>query len=101
MTARPDTTSSLEDRVAALERIVMQLVGAADQLVQVEEDGPPRPPGRWLRMKAAARATGYSVSGLKKMCERGSITFDYEGPHRLINVATVPRKVSKVSKVPA
>jgi hypothetical protein len=100
MTARLGTASTLRealDLIAALtERVV---VLEAER--QVREDGSPRPSGRWLRLKAAARVTGYSVSGLKKMCQQDRIVFDYDGPHRKINVDTVPRKVSKVSKVPA
>jgi hypothetical protein len=92
----------LEDRVSALEHTVALLVAALEgrrQDTPVDEDGPPRERGKWLRMKAAARATGYSVSGLKKMCQSGRCVFDYEGPHRLINIDTVSRKVPKASKV--
>jgi hypothetical protein len=102
MTARPDASSSLEERVAALERIVAQLLGGGDQLVALGgEDGPARPPGRWLRMKAAAKATGRSVSGLKKLCRQGRVVFDDDAPCRLINIDTVPARVTKVPKVTA
>jgi hypothetical protein len=98
-TARPGPTL-LEDRVAALEHTVALLVAALEARLVVDEDGTsPRERGKWLRLKAAARATGYSVSGLKKMCQSGRCVFDYEGPHRLINIDTVPRKVPKVSVV--
>jgi hypothetical protein len=85
-----DLIAALTARVAVLE---------AER--QVREDGPARPPGRWLRMKAAARATGRSVSGLKKLCRQGRVVFDDDAPCRLINVDSVPRKrVFKVSKMP-
>jgi hypothetical protein len=64
------------------------------------EDGRSRPPGRWLRMKAAAKATGRSVSGLKKLCRQGRVVFDDDAPRRLINVDSVPARVAKVPKVP-
>jgi hypothetical protein len=99
MTSRPDATPSLEARVAVLEALVAQLVGQL--VVQPDEDGPARPPGRWLRMKAAARATGRSVSGLKRLCRLGIVVFDDDAPCRLINIDTVPRKrVPKVPKMP-
>jgi hypothetical protein len=93
MTARPDATQSLEERVGALEALVAQLVG---QLVgQPDEDGPARARGKWLRTKAAAAATGYSVSGLKKLCREGRCVYDDDAPRRLINIDSVPRKCPK------
>jgi hypothetical protein len=100
MTARPDATQSLEERVAALERIVAQIVGQL--VVQPDEDGPARPAGRWMRTKAAAKATGRSVSGLKRLCRLGIVVFDDDAPCRLINIDTVPRKrVPKMPKMPS
>jgi hypothetical protein len=85
-----DLIAALTERVAALE---------AGQ--RVSEDGVPRRAGRWVRMKAAAKATSRSVSGLKKLCRQGRVVFDDDAPCRLINVDTVPRKVPRVPRVPA
>jgi hypothetical protein len=86
---------SIVKRVTELEALVGELlarIAALEAEKQAGEDGPPRPPGRWLGMKAAARATGRSVSGLKKLCRQDRIVFDFDGPHRLINIDTVPCK---------
>jgi hypothetical protein len=86
------------DLIAALTR----RVDALEAERRIKEDGPPRLSGQWLRMKAAARATGYSVSGLKKLCRQGRVVFDDDAPRRLINIDSVPRKrVPKVPVVPA
>ena len=78
-----------ETRLAALEACPI-----------VDEDGQPRAaPGRWLRMKVAAGETGYSESGLRRLCRLGRCVADYSGPHLLINVDSVPRRSVKVSKV--
>jgi hypothetical protein len=98
------TAPSIDRRVADLEALVSELLARITVLEaekQVREDGPPRPSGRWLRMKAAAKATGRSVSGLKKLCRQGRVVFDDDAPRRLINIDTVPRKVTKVPEVPA
>jgi hypothetical protein len=89
----------LQARVAALEGRPRGPSSSADP--PVGEDGKPRLSGRWMRLKQAARASGYSVSGLRKLCDRGRCTFDYSGPHRVINVASIPRRVVKVRKVPS
>jgi hypothetical protein len=97
-------TPVIDRRIADLETLVGELLARIVVLEaerQIREDGPPRPPGRWLRMKAAARATGRSVSGLKKLCRQGRVVFDDDAPRRLINIDTVPGKVTKVTKVPA
>jgi predicted DNA-binding transcriptional regulator AlpA len=74
-------------RIAVLEQPIQGLV---------EEDGSPRPPGRWLKMKQAMKVTGYSRSGLLKLCQDGRVRFDFDGPHRLIDVTSVaPRKCTK------
>jgi hypothetical protein len=101
MTAPAPSTDS---RIAALEALVGELLArlaAVENGQRAREDGPPRPSGRWLRMKAAAKATGRSVSGLKKLCRQGRVVFDDDAPCRLINIDSVPRKVSKVPKVPS
>ena len=49
---------SIVKRVTELEVLVGELLARIVVLEtekQVREDGPPRPPGRWLGMKAAAR----------------------------------------------
>jgi hypothetical protein len=79
-------------RIAELERLLTHAPAES-------EDGRSRPPGRWLRMKAAAKVTGRSVNGLKKLCRQGRVVFDDDAPRRLINVDTVPSRVSKVSVV--
>jgi hypothetical protein len=93
----------LEQRLADQARMIEHLQAKVAELearpVEDEDGQPPRERGKWLRLKAAARSTGYSVSGLKKMCQSGRCVFDYEGPHRLINIDTVSRKVPKVPKV--
>jgi hypothetical protein len=101
----------LVEQVAELQRLVRdqgaEIVAQAARIAALEgrpaddEDGAARPAGRWMRMKAAARATGRSVSGLKKLCRQGRVVFDDDAPRRLIDVGTVPRKVSKVPEVPA
>jgi hypothetical protein len=95
----------LERRVFGQDEVIAALVeriAALEAERQVREDGPPRPlSGRWLRMKAAARATGRSVSGLKKLCRQGRVVFDDDAPCRLINIDSVPARVAKVPKVPA
>jgi hypothetical protein len=97
------------DRIAALERVVAdqaRTIEAQDVRIAVfegksagDEDGTARPPGRWRRLKEASRRTGYSISGLKRLCRLGHVRFDYEGPHRLIDIDTVPSKLPKVPKV--
>jgi hypothetical protein len=87
----------IDRRVTELEALVRELLARIAVLEAerpVREDGPPRPPGRWLRMKAAAKATGRSVSGLKKLCRQGRIVFDDDAPRRLINIDTVPRRTN-------
>jgi hypothetical protein len=101
----------LVEQIAELQRLVRdqgaELVAQAGRIAELEarcgaahsEDGRSRLPGRWLRMKAAAKVTGRSVSGLKKLCRQGRVVFDDDAPRRLINVDSVPVRVSKVSKV--
>jgi hypothetical protein len=83
-------TSSLEARVAALERIVAQLLGAADQTADAAgEDGSPR---RWLPLAEAAQVTGYSPNGLRGLVRRGKALGRYRGPHLMVAVDTVPAR---------
>jgi hypothetical protein len=102
----------LLDRFEALERVVADQARVneeqAARITELErlvahpaesEDGAPRPAGNWLRMKAAAGETGYSESGLRRLCRLGRCVADYSGPHLLINVDSVPRRSVKVSKV--
>jgi hypothetical protein len=101
MTASASSTAS---RIAALEELVSELfarLAVMEAGQRVREDGPPRRTGRWLRTKAAAKATGYSVSGLKKLCRQGRVVFDDDAPRRLINIDTVPVRVPKVAEVPS
>jgi hypothetical protein len=64
-----------------------------------DEDGQPRPRGKWLRMKDAVRKTGYSESGLRRLCRLGQCVADCSAPHLLVNINSVPRRSVKVSKV--
>jgi hypothetical protein len=99
----------LVERVEALERqgaeqarVIEQLqakVAALEAQPADDEDGAARPAGKWLRMKAAAAATGYSEAGLRKVCREGRCAADYLGPHLLVNVDSVPRRSVKISKV--
>lgn len=103
----------LLDRIAALERFVADQArvneAQAARITELEallthasnpvecEDGQPCPPGVWCRMAEAMRRTSYSRSGLLKLCRQGKIRFDYEGAHRVIDVTSVPRKISSAS----
>jgi hypothetical protein len=82
-----------------LQQTVASLLAERDAAAAIVEDGAPRPPGRWRRMKEAMKATGYSESGLRRLCDLGRCAWDYEGPHRVIDVTTVPRRSAKVLKV--
>jgi hypothetical protein len=95
------------DLLDLLERVEQQLADQARMLAAQEaridalearpaddEDGRARLPGRWRGLKAASKATGYSVSGLRKMCDERRCVFDYSGPHRRINIDTVIRRGS-------
>jgi hypothetical protein len=74
-------------------------IAALEARPSEDEDGQPRSRGNWLRMKAAAGETGYSESGLRRLCRLGRCAADYSGPHLLVNVDSVPRRSVKVSKV--
>jgi hypothetical protein len=92
MTAPPAATSSLEERVAALERIVVRLLaGGAQPADAAAEDGSPR---RWLPLAEAAQVTGYSPNGLRGLVKRGKARGRYRGPHLTVAVDTVPHKVA-------
>jgi hypothetical protein len=83
--------------VEALARITA--LESRRQETSTEEDGAPRSPGRWLKMKQAMKVTGYSRSGLLKLCRQGRVRFDFDGPHRLIDVTSIAPRVRKVRKV--
>jgi hypothetical protein len=98
-------SEALEQRVCILEQIIvdqarritaLEAVQAAGD--DVNADGRPRL-GQWMKLKAAARASGYSESGLRKLARQGRIICDYDGPHLEINISSIPSKVLKVTKV--
>jgi hypothetical protein len=113
---RPDVLARLEalERTAADQAHVIEVQGARITALEalnigsdlgtsrapaVSEDGAPRPPGKWMRMKAAAAATGYSESGLRKMVRERRCVADFEGCHPLINIDSIPpRRGAKVRK---
>jgi hypothetical protein len=97
----------LVERLDVLEHIVRdqgaQLQAQAVRIAALEarpaddEDGEPLAAGEWCRMAEAMRRTFYSRSGLLKLCRQGKIRFDFEGAHRLIDISSVPRKISSAS----
>jgi hypothetical protein len=108
MTARLGTVLTIAERVELLEHRLAEALARISVLEDVPksgdvsaEDGSPRPPGRWLKMKPAVKVTGYSRSGLLKLCREGRARFDFDGPHRLIDVTSIVPRVHKVSKVSA
>jgi hypothetical protein len=84
--------ADLQVRVSELENSPRGTANPAEA-----EDGRPRPPGVWCRMREAVRRTNYSRSGLLKLCRQGKVRFDYEGAHRVIDITSVPRKFSQRS----
>jgi hypothetical protein len=105
MSARIGAAPSMAGRVLELERLLAEAlarIAALEDLPksgEMSEDGSPRPPGRWLKMKPAMKVTGYSRSGLLKLCRQGRVRFDFDGPHRLIDVNSIAPRVHKVTKV--
>jgi hypothetical protein len=83
----------LQARVAALEGNAPH--GGARPDLAESEDGRARLAGEWCRMAEAMRRTHYSRSGLLNLCRRGKIRFDFEGAHRIIDITSVPRKISR------
>jgi hypothetical protein len=91
------------DRLEALERLAQdqaRTIAAQDARIAAledrppgDEDGAPRPVGVWCKTKEAARRTGYSRSGLRKLRQQRRIIFDFSGPHCLYDVTSIVRKV--------
>ena len=90
----------VRDQAARIEAQEVRIAALEVQQQPNDEDGRPRRAGRWHRLKEASRRTGYSISGLKRLCRLGHVRCDYEGSHPLIDIDTVPRKLPKVPKVP-
>jgi hypothetical protein len=100
----PDVLALLQD----LQRLVRdqgaELAAQAARITVLEarpaddEDGVPHVSGGpWCRMKEAMHRTHYSRSGLLALCRRGIVRFDFEGAHRLIDISSVPHKISSAS----
>jgi hypothetical protein len=90
--------AELEARVAALEACQGEshpsiLRGAPPD----DEDGAPRVSGRWCRMKEAMRLTTIADQVYSRSAGGGRVRFDFEGAHRLIDISSVPRKISSAS----
>jgi hypothetical protein len=110
LAAAPD----LAERVAALEHLAADqahMIAGQARVIEAQEariaalearptddeDGRPRLASVWCRMAEAMSRTHYSRSGLLNLCRRGKVRFDFEGPHRLIDITSVPRKISSAS----
>jgi hypothetical protein len=94
-----DLLKTMQGQIADLQARVIGVEGRQGYSDDTRIDGEPRPAGKWLRMKAAVGETGYSESGLRRLCRLGRCVADYSGPHLLVNVDSIPRRSVKVLKV--
>jgi hypothetical protein len=74
--------AAIERRLAALEAIMAPPAGES-------EDGQPR---RWLSLRDASLASGYSINGLRKLVKRGRVEARYRGAHLIVKVDTIPTR---------
>lgn len=82
--------AALRGAMARLEKLALAMSrDIADLKLQAEPadlDGNPRPPGNWVTVKAAAGASGYTVSGMWGKVRRGEIPKWKNGGRVLVDI---------------
>lgn len=94
------TTPTLGEQVAELRAMVIDQRARIEALEAASDDavvdGRPRA-GKWLKMKEASRQSGFSRRYIEKLCRAGRARYDYDGPHRLVDISGLPvRKVRTI-----